>query len=195
MAKNNSFTLPDSLLEYFEVVGSCPSARVFQPFRVVEKKPGGREFMIRLLPDTFSSDKGLVEAFHEFFTRFSEISNKAYIAQVHSVVGAVNGPVYVLEEFVSGISLNEFVEKKKDAGDLRRDAINVIARVCEALHYAHQKDIFPARLNWLISGLKYLLSIIERILSRLKLRNTLLLNCSTEILSAPVLMCIALQPL
>jgi serine/threonine protein kinase len=98
--------------------------------------------MLRLLPDENCGDKGLVDAFHEFFARFSEISNKTYLASVHSVVGAVNRSVYVLEEFVSGIPLTEFIEKNQSSDDFKRDAINIIARVCEALHYAHQKDIW-----------------------------------------------------
>jgi serine/threonine protein kinase len=135
-------SFPESLKQDFDVLEGSPHDRILPCYRVRERKPFGREFMLRLLPDSFCSDKGLIDAFHEFFTRFSEISNKTYLAQVHSVVGAVNGPVYVLEEFVSGVTLKEFIGKRKGSKDLLQDAINIISRVCEALHYAHQKDIF-----------------------------------------------------
>jgi serine/threonine protein kinase len=135
-------SFPESLKKDFDVLDSTPTGRILPCYRVRERKPFGREFTLRLLPEAFCGDKGIVDGFHDFFTRFAEISNKSYIPQVHSFVGAVNGPVYVLEEFVSGISLTEFVEKKKDAANVRLDLINIISRVCEALHSAHQKDIF-----------------------------------------------------
>jgi serine/threonine protein kinase len=135
-------SFPESLKQDFDVLDGGPTGRILPCYRVRERKPFGREFMLRLLPDEYCGDKGLVDAFHEFFTRFSEISNKTYLASVHSVVGAVNRSVYVLEEFVSGVTLNEFLEKRKGSNDLFQDAINIISRVCEALHSAHQKDIF-----------------------------------------------------
>ncbi len=138
----NAMSFPESLRLDFDTLDGSPQGRILPCYRVRERKPFGREFMLRLLPDSFCSDNGLVDAFHDFFTRFAQISNKTYLAQVHSVVGAVNGPVYVLEEFVSGIPLTEFIEKNQSSVDFRRDAINIISRVCEALHYAHQKDIF-----------------------------------------------------
>ena len=100
-----SMAFPESLRKDFDVLESHPSGRILAGYHVRERKHGGREFMLRLLPDSFCRDKDLVESFHEFFTRFASISNKSYTPQVYSVTGAVNGPVYVLEEYVSGISL------------------------------------------------------------------------------------------
>lgn len=138
---------PESLRKDFDALESHPSGMILTGYHVRERRPGGREFMLRLLPDSFCRDKGLVESFHEFCARFASISNKSYTPQVYSVTGAVNGPVYVLEEYVAGISLTEFVKKKGISSDFNREVIEILSKVCEALHHAHQKDIYHLCIN------------------------------------------------
>jgi hypothetical protein len=135
-------TFPESLRKDFEVLDSYPNGGILAGYHVRERRFGGRELLLRLLPEAFCRDKGLVESFHEFFARFTSISNKSYTPQVYSVSGAVNGPVYVLEEYVPGISLTGFVKKKGISSDFNREFIEVLSKVCEALHHAHQKDIY-----------------------------------------------------
>jgi serine/threonine protein kinase len=133
---------PESLKNDFDVLDSGPQGGILPCYRVRERKPFGREFTLRLLPEAFCGDKGIVDDFHDFFTRFAEISNKTNIPQVYSVTGAVNGPVYVLEEYVSGITLTEFADNKGHSRDFSRDVIEVLSKVCEALHFAHQKGLY-----------------------------------------------------
>ena len=106
MVKTN---FPESLNSEFELIEACQSSSILTNFRVRAKASGTQEYMLRLLDPPLWSDKSITKSFHDFFSRFSEISNRAYIPHVRSVVGALNGPIYVLEEYVTGISLNEFL--------------------------------------------------------------------------------------
>jgi serine/threonine protein kinase len=57
-------------------------------------------------------------------------------------VGALNGPIYVLEEYVAGVGLNEFLSGPTGQALSTKDLVGICYRICEALHHAHQKDIF-----------------------------------------------------
>jgi len=98
--------------------------------------------MLRLLPAPFCENQTLVEQFHHFFSRFSTIANRTYIPAIYSVSGAVGTSVYVLEEYVSGVSLPQSVEQRRTSSTPVRDVVDILAKVCEALHHAHQKEIF-----------------------------------------------------
>ena len=139
MAKIN---FPESLNSEFELIEACQSPSILSNFRVRAKAAGRQEYILRLLDPSLWSDKSSTKNFHDFFSRFSEISNRAYIPHVRSVVGALNGPIYVLEEYVTGISLNEFLQGPSGQILSTKDLAGICYRVCEALHHAHQKDIF-----------------------------------------------------
>lgn len=63
------------------------------------------------------------------------------IAHVHEI-GSVNGSYFFVMEYVSGGDLRQLMHRAVDTG--RRialaDAIYIIIQVCEALHYAHDKQ-------------------------------------------------------
>jgi TPR repeat protein len=139
MAKTN---FPESLNREFELIEARQSPALLSNFRVRAKASGRQEYMLRLLDPPFWSDKSIIRNFHDFFSRFSEISNRAYIPHVRSVVGALNGPTYVLEEYVTGVSLNQFLQEPSGQALTAKDLAGICYRVCEALHHAHQKDIF-----------------------------------------------------
>lgn len=134
---------PPSLETDFELVEQLPDCKILEAFRVRDRRRGRAEVILRLLPAEISQNPDIVSSFHSYFTRFSDIRNRMYIPAVYSVVGTVNRNVYVLEEYVSGISLSRFIEMQHTSPTLVRDVTEVLARgACEALHHAHQKGIF-----------------------------------------------------
>ena len=135
---------PPSLETDFELVEQLPDCKILEAFRVRDRRRGRAEVILRLLPAEISQTPDIVSSFHSYFTRFSDIRNRMYIPAVYSVVGTVNRNVYVLEEYVSGISLSRFIEIRQTSPTLVRDVTEVLARACEALHHAHQKDIYHA---------------------------------------------------
>ena len=132
---------PPGLENQFEVIERLPSGKILECYRVKELKLLGKERILRLLPANLAKNAGMVEEFHRFFTRFSEISNRKHIPKVYSVVGDTGGAVYVLEEYFRGIPLPQYAESIQDSQSFRKDMIKVLAKVCEALHHAHQKEI------------------------------------------------------
>jgi serine/threonine protein kinase len=135
-------SLPPALESEFELVEELPAGKVFHLYHVKDMRKGGADAVVRLFPEKFASDQSLVDRFHSFFTRFGDISNRAFIPAVYSVSGQPGGHVYVLEEHVSGIDLTTFVTANQCNSGFNREIIGIVGKVCEALHHAHQKDIF-----------------------------------------------------
>jgi uncharacterized protein YkwD/serine/threonine protein kinase len=133
---------PSTLEKQFNLVQRIPSGKLLEYYRVQERQSRGKECLLRLLPSPLSNVPSIVEEFHRFFTRFSNITNRTYIPRVNSVVGDTGGDVYILEEFVSGTPLPQYLESIRSSRNFTKDAVEVLARVCEALHHAHQKDLY-----------------------------------------------------
>jgi hypothetical protein len=132
---------PEPLRDKFEFIGPLPGGKIIQCFRVKGMSRDARECVCRLLPEPFCQDRLIVERFHDFFTRFAQIPNRTHLASVYSISGVAGGAVYILEEFVSGIALPAFAERKRNIRGFVRDVTEVLVKTCEALHHAHQKDI------------------------------------------------------
>jgi serine/threonine protein kinase len=134
--------LPPALESEFELVEELPAGKFFQCYHVKErkaKKP--RELLLRVLPASFNDNQSVIDDFHGFFLKLSHLTNRSNIPIVYSVAGAIGGPVYVLEQYVSGVSLQEYIESHRGSRILIDDLTEVVVRVCEALHFAHQKEI------------------------------------------------------
>ncbi len=125
----------------FELVEELPAGKVFQCYHVKDMRKRGEDAVVRLLPEKFAADQSIVNRFHEFFARFNDIPNRRYVPSVYSVVGVAGKEVYVVEEYCSGVSLAQFVEKNRGSKTFIQDVTEVLARVCEGLHHAHQKTI------------------------------------------------------
>jgi serine/threonine protein kinase len=137
----DKMSLPPALESEFELVEELPAGKVFHLYNVKDMRKGWSDAVVRLLPDKFAADQSIVNRFHEFFARFNDIPNRRYIPSVYSVVGVAGKDVYVVEEYCPGISLAQFVEKNRGSKTFIQDVTEVLARVCEGLHHAHQKTI------------------------------------------------------
>ena len=125
----------------FELVEELPTGKIFQCYHVKDMRKGGADAVVRLLPEKFAADQSIVNRCHEFFARFNDIPNRRYIPSVYSVVGVPGKDVYVVEEYCAGVSLAHFVNSNRKSKTFIRDVTEILARVCEALHHAHQKNI------------------------------------------------------
>lgn len=134
--------LPESLESQFELIAQVSGGNLFHHFRVKERESPGRESLLRLLPDSLSQDEAVVNAFHDFFLKFSNVVNRSYLPAVYSVAGVVSGPVYVIEEPVVGTTLRQYVQSKSQAPHLHDELIEILGRVSEALHSTHQRRLF-----------------------------------------------------
>lgn len=133
---------PKDLEERFELVETLTRVRGFECFRVVEKRTVRGQFLIRVLPPDLCRDNSVIDEFHLFFGKFSEIPNRTHIPFVYGFSGVPGGTVYVVEEYVSGIPLSQFSLARQGSPDFHHNMLDVITRVCEALHHAHQRSIF-----------------------------------------------------
>ena len=136
-------SLPKTLEPQFELIEHLPNGKIFDCFRVKERKAKrSRELLLRLLPASFNDNQSVIDEFHSFFLKLSNLTNRSHIPIVYSVAGAIGGPVYVLEQHVSGVTLPEYIERHRSSNTFIDDLTEIVVRVCEALHFAHQKDIF-----------------------------------------------------
>jgi len=132
---------PNAFDNRFRVLEELPTDKGFECFRVYDKSAQSRECLLRILPGPFSDDRVMVDEFHRFFSRFSEISSRTHVPAVYSFSGVAGSVVYVLEQYLSGTDLWGFVETRRTSPDVHKDVIEVLTKVCEGLHHAHQKGI------------------------------------------------------
>ncbi|MHB8204530.1 MAG: hypothetical protein ACYDHG_12610 [Desulfomonilaceae bacterium] len=103
-------SLPPALESEFELVEELPAGKVFHLYHVKERKSKrARELLLRLLPASFNDNQALIDEFHGFFLKLSNLTNRSHIPIFYSVAGTIGRPVYVLEQYVSGVSLPEYV--------------------------------------------------------------------------------------
>ena len=139
----DKMSLPPALESEFKLVEELPADKVFQCYHVKERKSKRtKELVLRSLPASLNDNQEVIDEFHSFFLKLSNLTNRSHIPIVYSVSGTIGGPVYVLEQYVSGVSLTEYIEKQRNSETFINDLTEIVVRVCEALHFAHQKDIF-----------------------------------------------------
>ena len=61
---------------------------------------------------------------------------------VVSMKGSYNILNFASQDLFVGVELSEFLKKKVISSDFNREVIEILSKVCEALHHAHQKDIY-----------------------------------------------------
>jgi|GEM_PF-3598727 len=133
---------PAALEGEFELMNTLQGSKVLPCFHVKERGKHGRERILRILPLPYSTDHLIVDNFHKFFSKLGEIPNRTFLPTIYRVSGLAGQAVYEVEELAAGITLPEFVDRKRTGSSFVSEVIRVLVKVCEALHHAHHKDIF-----------------------------------------------------
>ncbi|HQR43133.1 MAG TPA: serine/threonine-protein kinase, partial [Gemmatales bacterium] len=114
---------------------------------LAEHRKLGRRVAIKVLPEDRTKDKLALERFYRE-ARSVAMLDHPNIVKAHDV-NEQEGIHYLVMEYVNGITLQAYVEKK---GVIPwRTAVNIIVQVCRGLQHAHEKnlihrDIKPANL-------------------------------------------------
>tara|TARA_R110002096_G_scaffold77896_4_gene183226 strand:+ start:25382 stop:27526 length:2145 start_codon:yes stop_codon:yes gene_type:complete len=107
-----------------------------------------REVALKLLLPSMASDKEFVDMLIDEAKIAGQL-NHANIAQIFDL-GAVDGRYYIVQEFVQGQDLRAVLKRKSATKTKLKisTACHIAIKVCEGLHYAHNKqDHFGKRLN------------------------------------------------
>jgi eukaryotic-like serine/threonine-protein kinase len=96
----------------------------------------GREVAIKLLLDRFREDESFTRRFQDEARHVARLNHPNLVAVYDT--GSDQGQPYIVMELVDGRSMQEAI----DAGGLTEDrALEVVADVCSALGYAHERGL------------------------------------------------------
>ena len=107
-----------------------------------------REVALKLLLPSMASDQEFVDMLIDEAKIAGQL-NHANIAQIFDL-GAVDGRYYIVQEFVQGQDLRAILKRKSVTRSKLKisTACHITIKICEGLHYAHNKqDHFGKRLN------------------------------------------------
>ncbi|MEI6135246.1 MAG: PQQ-binding-like beta-propeller repeat protein [Desulfomonile sp.] len=119
----------------FRIVRILSDGFLFKTVHV--KGPEGDDSVYRILRPELSRNLEIMARFEDFFGRYQSIIQFSHLPKVHSTSTGNDGLLYLWEEYVKGKPLSLLI---KEQGTL--DPVPLLQQVCEALHYAHQKQVF-----------------------------------------------------
>ena len=130
---------PDQLAEKFpqleiiELLGQGGMGAVYK----ARQKQLDRFVALKILPPEVGQNAAFAERFTREARSLAKL-NHPEIVTVHEFGHTEDGLYYFLMEFVDGTDLRHIIQ----AGELTSDqALAIVPKVCEALHYAHKKGI------------------------------------------------------
>ena len=130
---------PDQLAEKFpqleiiELLGQGGMGAVYK----AKQKQLDRFVALKILPPEVGQDPAFAERFTREARSLAKL-NHPEIITVYDFGHTEDGLYYFLMEYVDGTNLRDIIE----AGELTSDqALAIVPRICEALHYAHKKGI------------------------------------------------------
>lgn len=92
---------------------------------------------IKVLKEELSDDKEFVHRFNTEAQAAARISNP-HVVSIYDV-GFENGLYYIVMEYIEGITLKEYIEKKHNLS--WREAAEFAAQICEGLDAAHKQSV------------------------------------------------------
>jgi len=118
--------------EVREILGKGGMGEVWRGFQ----RSLGREVAIKLLPPKLAKDPEFVGRFDKEATALASLSHPNIIQIIDR--GIAQAHYYFVMEYVAGRSLREVM----NAGRLNpQEALKIIAQVCRAIDYAHEKQV------------------------------------------------------
>ncbi|MFQ5637110.1 MAG: serine/threonine protein kinase [bacterium] len=114
-------------------------AAMFQVYKAqdtVAKKP----VIIKILKDEYAKDSTVVDNFRSYFLDFqTNVKNTKHLAKVSQITGTAGNRVYMVQEFVEGQTLEEFMKKQPNL--TAKDFVPIFEQICEGLHFLHIKNL------------------------------------------------------
>ncbi len=120
-------------LEIIELLGHGGMGAVYK----ARQKQLDRFVALKILPPEVGQNAAFAERFTREARSLAKL-NHPQIVTVHEFGHTEDGLYYFLMEFVDGTDLRHIIQ----AGELTSDqALAIVPKICEALHYAHKKGI------------------------------------------------------
>ncbi len=119
-------------LEILELIGQGGMGFVFK----ARQPKLDRIVALKILPQSLAADATFAERFARE-GRLLALLNHPNIVTIHDF-GQANGYYYLLMEFVDGVNLRQAMKAGRFTPD---QALAVVPKICEALHFAHSEGI------------------------------------------------------
>ena len=123
----------DARYEVHELIGVGGMALVYRAYDVVESK----NVAVKILKDEYFGNKEFMRRFKNESKAISSLSHPN-IVKVLNVSFGTNFQ-YIVMEYISGITLKEYINKIKKIP--HNDVLNIIKQILDALTHAHSKGI------------------------------------------------------
>ncbi|MEZ0390424.1 MAG: serine/threonine-protein kinase, partial [Verrucomicrobium sp.] len=126
------------LLEILEPLGAGGMGRVYK----VRQIQMDRLAALKVLPPELAGDPAWVERFHREARALARL-NHPHIVQLYDFGESAAVPdatkfAYLLMEYVDGVNLRQAM---KQGGLTAQEALLIIPKLCDALHYAHERGV------------------------------------------------------
>lgn len=96
-----------------------------------------RRVAVKILPPELLDDEGFMERFKQEANMLARLQHP-HIVAVYDFGVTQEGHHYIVMEYVEGVSLQEILRRDKIT---TAKALTITAQVCEALHYAHERNV------------------------------------------------------
>lgn len=100
----------------------------------------GKPVIIKVLKDVYAKDRAMVSKFRNYFLDFqTKVRNTKNLCKVSHIAGTPGSMVYMVQEFVKGQTLEEYVQKK--SGLTSKGFKPIFQDICSGLHNLHNRDL------------------------------------------------------
>ncbi len=120
--------------EIREIIDDQGMFKVYKADDNQENKP----VIIKVLKDEYANKEEIVKKFHQYFLTYHNVKPLTNLVKVKTFAGNVGSSVYQVQEFVDGVTIDEYMAKTKPApGEMTR----IFKEICSGLHYLHLKKL------------------------------------------------------
>ncbi len=122
----------------FEIIAPIGAGGMGRVYKVRQPQLD-RIVALKILPQAFARDPAWVERFTREARALARL-NHPHIVQVYDVGQTADVPplCWLIMEYVDGVTLRQV---QRTGGLSAREALAIIPRLCDALHYAHEKGV------------------------------------------------------
>jgi serine/threonine protein kinase len=131
----------DKTIDHFELESTqaINQTGMFDVYKAKDTKEN-KTVVLKILKDEYAKDPEIVSRFREYFQNlFRNVRKAANLGEVFNISGDVGKKIYVVQEFVSGQPLDDYL---KNNPQLKLEEFKpVLKQICDGLHSLHLKNI------------------------------------------------------